>query len=430
MTIKAGTAPALPGDVLRPPEARSSPTATEKTRRRESSRGKVIDLIRSSGPISRVEIAQRAGLTQATISTLVRALLTEGIIVESGRGASTGGKPRMFLELNPSSRLGVGVHLGQDYITYIIADLAGRVVARRRVDGPGDTSPLTVVGRMSRDIAALIEESGADRLRIVGMGIATPGPLDRAAGTVRNAPSLSAWSDFPIRRALSSTTGLHCEFDNDATAAAIGEYWLGATEGYANYASVYMGSGIGSGIVMDGTIYQGVSSNVGEIGHVTVDAKGLPCPCGNIGCLELYASPEVVVARAAEAAARGELGIPLSGVISEDFAALGSAATGGNAIAAHLIRESAEYVASAVISMVNLLDLQLVVLAGSAFSTSGGFYVEAISGALSRRAMARAIHPVEVRLSVNGNDAAALGAATLVLQDRLSPRTLRSVSFA
>jgi predicted NBD/HSP70 family sugar kinase len=405
-------------------------TVIEKTRRRESSRGKIIDLVRSSGPISRVELAEKTGLTQATISTLVRTLLTEDIIVESGRGVSTGGKPRMFLELNPASRLGVGLHIGQDYITYIIADLRGHVVGRRRVDGPGDTSPLTVVSRMTRDIEALIAESGVDRTSIVGMGIATPGPLDRAAGTVRNAPSLETWSDFPIRRALTSTTGFHCEFDNDATAAAIGEYWLGATEGYANYASVYMGSGIGSGIVMDGTIYQGVSSNVGEIGHVTVDARGLHCPCGNIGCLELYASPKVVVAQAADAAARGELDIPLTGVISEDFAALGTAATDGNAVALRLMHDSAEYVASAVISMVNLLDLQLIVLAGSAFSTAGGFYVDIISEALSRRAMARAIHPVEVRLSVNGNDAAALGAATLVLQDRLSPRSLRSVSFA
>lgn len=417
-----------PSSVTPAPAAASS--ALEKTRRRESSRGRIIDLIRSNGPISRVELSEMTGLTQATISTLVRTLLTENIVVESGRAESTGGKPRRFLELNPASRLGIGAHIGQDYITYIIADLAGRVIARRRVEGPGDTSPLTVVSRMTRDIGALIEEAGVDRPSIVGMGIATPGPLDRTTGTVRNAPSLAAWSDFPIRRALSSTTGLHCEFDNDATAAAIGEYWLGATEGYVNYASVYMGSGIGSGIVMDGTIYQGVSSNVGEIGHVTVDARGLPCPCGNIGCLELYASPEVVVARAAEAAGRGELNIALTGLISEDFAAVGTAATDGDPTALRLIRESAEYVASAVISMVNLLDLQLVVLAGSAFATSGSFYVDIISEALSRRAMARAIHPVEVRLSVNGNDAAALGAATLVLQDRLSPRTLRSVSFA
>lgn len=405
-------------------------TGTQKTRRRESSRGKVIDLIRSSGPISRVELAEKTGLTQATISTLVRALLTENIIVESGRGESTGGKPRMFLELNPASRVGVGVHIGQDYITYIIADLRGHVIGRRRVDGPGNSSPLMVVSRMTKDIEALIVESGVNRSSIVGMGIATPGPLDRNAGTVRNAPSLEMWGDFPIRRALASTTGFHCEFDNDATAAAIGEYWLGATEGYENYASVYMGAGIGSGIVMDGTIYQGVSSNVGELGHVTVNARGLPCPCGNIGCLELYASPKVVVAQAAEEAARGNLGLPLTGVISEDFAALGTAATNGDATALRLMQDSAEYVASAVISMVNLLDLQLIVLAGSAFSTAGSFYVDSISTALTQRAMARAIHPVEVRISVNGNDAAALGAATLVLQDRLSPRTLRSVSFA
>lgn len=399
-------------------------------RPRESSRGKILDLIRISGPVSRVELADMTGLTQATISTAVRSLLNDGVVLEAGRGESTGGKPRMLLELNPVSRLGLGVHIGQDYITYVVADLSGRVVGRRRVSGPGDASPMTVVSRITEDIERLFDALAVDRESVVGMGLAAPGPLDRSAGAMIGAPSFREWTDFPLRRALSTTTGLHCEFDNDATAAAIGEFWLGATAGYTSYASVYMGSGIGAGIVMDGTIYQGVSSNVGEIGHVSVDANGLPCPCGNIGCLELYASPQVVVAQAADAVARGEITLPLTGIVSEDFAAVGTAANNGDPVALQLINRSADYVASAVISMVNLLDLQLIVLAGSAFATAGSFYVDTIASALDKRAMARAIHRVEVRMSVNGNDAAALGAATLVLQDRLSPRTLRSVSIA
>lgn len=399
-------------------------------RRRESSRGRIMDLIRMSGPISRVELAERTGLTQATISTIVRALLTEGIISESGRVESTGGKPRMLLELNPASRMGLGVHIGQDYITYVIADLSGKVLARQRAEGPGDASPMEITARVTRGVDALIAGAGIDRNSIVGLGLATPGPIDRAAGTVRGAPSLTGWTDFPLRRALSSTTGFHTEFDNDATAAAIGEYWLGATEGYGSYASVYMGSGIGAGIVMDGTIYHGVSSNVGEIGHVSVEARGPRCTCGNIGCLELFASPAAVVSQAAQAVQDGTLEVLLYGNVTEDFAAIGRAAEDGSPKALELIRSSAEYLAGAVVSMVNLLDLQLIVLAGSAFSSGGPIYVETISQAVSERAMVRDIHPVEVKLSVNGNDAAALGAATLVLQDRLSPRTLRSVSFA
>lgn len=403
---------------------------TEKTRRRASSKGRTLDLIRSSGPISRVELAELTGLTQATISTVVRELLADGVISETGRGESTGGKPRMQLEINPSSRLGIGVHIGQDYITYIVADLAGTAVGRKRVDGPGDASPITVVARMADDIESLIVGLNLDRSSIVGMGLAIPGPVDLVAGTVRDVPSLMGWSEFPIRTALATATGLQCEFDNDATAAAIGEYWLGATVDYGSYASVYMGSGIGSGIVIDGTIYHGVSGNVGEIGHVSVDARGPRCVCGNLGCLELYAGSAAIMEKATDAVRRGDLDIPLTGKTSVDFASLGTAATKGDPTAVALIEESADYLASAVLSMVNLFDLPLIVLAGNAFSTAGSIYVRTISRALTERAMVRDIHPVEVRMSVNGNDAAALGAATLVLQDRLSPRSLRSVAFA
>ncbi|PWC04647.1 ROK family transcriptional regulator [Mycetocola zhujimingii] len=401
---------------------------TEKIRRRASSKGRTLDLIRSSGPISRVELAELTGLTQATISTVVRELLTDGVISETGRGESTGGKPRMRLEINPASRLGIGVHIGQDYITYIVADLAGTVVGRKRVDGPGDDSPVSVVARMTDDIESLIVGLDLDRHSLVGMGLAMPGPIDRIAGTVRGVPSLLGWTEFPIRRALATTTGLQVELDNDATAAAIGEYWLGATVGYGSYASVYMGSGIGSGIVVDGTIYHGLSANVGEIGHVTVDARGPLCPCGNFGCLELFAGPRAIMNKATDAVARGELDIPLTGKTSVDFAALGTAAARGDATASALIQESADYMASAIVSMVNLFDLPLIVLAGNAFSTTGSIYVRTITRVLAERAMVRDIHPIEVRVSVNGNDAAALGAATLVLQERLSPRSLRSVA--
>ena len=403
---------------------------SEKTRRRASSKGRTLDLIRSSGPISRVELAELTGLTQATISTVVRELLADGVISETGRGESTGGKPRMQLEINPASRLGIGVHIGQDYITYIVADLGGTVVGRKRVDGPGDASPITVVVRMAEDIESLIVGLNLDRSSIVGMGLAIPGPVDLLAGTVRDVPSLMGWSEFPIRTALAKATGLQCEFDNDATAAAIGEYWLGATVDYGSYASVYMGSGIGSGIVIDGTIYHGLSGNVGEIGHLSVDARGPKCACGNNGCLELFAGPAAIMQRATDAVRRGDLDIPLTGKTSVDFASLGTAATKGEPAAVALIEESASFIASAVVSLVNLFDLPLIVLAGNAFATAGSIYVRTISGALAERALVRDIHPVEVRMSVNGNDAAALGAATLVLQDRLSPRSLRSVAFA
>ncbi|WP_166982646.1 ROK family transcriptional regulator [Paramicrobacterium fandaimingii] len=399
-------------------------------RRRGSSRGKILDLIRTTGPISRVELAEMTGLTQATISTSVRELLRDGLVSETGRGESTGGKPRTSLEINPAARLGIGLHIGRDYTTYIVADLAGTVVGRLRVAGVGDSEPESAITRMAEDIEQLLDGLDVDRGAIVGVGIATPGPLDRDAGAIMGAPALGAWTGFPLAATLSEATGFTCTFDNDATAAAIGEFWLGATGGYNTYASVYMGAGIGVGIVIDGTIYHGKQANVGELGHITVDAMGPTCACGNVGCVELYAGPQAVIDAAHEAVEHGELDMEFTGRITADFDRIADLALNGDATASAIFARSAEYLAAGIVSMVNLIDVQLVVLAGSAFQTIGSLYARTIAQRLGERAFARAVQTVDVRMSVNGTDAAALGAATLVLQDRLSPRSLASITLA
>lgn len=400
------------------------------SRRRGSSRGKILDLIRSTGPVSRVELAEMTGLTQATVSTCVRDLLHDGLVSETGRGASTGGKPRTSLEINPASRLGIGLHIGRDYTTYIVADLAGTVIGRLRVPGVGDSEPEPAIERMAADIEQLLSGLDVDRDAVVGIGVATPGPIDRNAGAIMGAPALAAWTGFPTAETLSEATGFTCTFDNDATAAAIGEFWLGATGDYNTYASVYMGAGIGVGIVIDGTIYHGQQANVGELGHVTVDAMGPTCTCGNVGCVELYAGPQAVVDAALDAVSRGDLEMAFTGQVTTDFARLADLAARGDATASAIFARSAEYLAAAVVSMVNLIDVQLIVLAGSAFQTLGSLYARTIAERLDERAFARAVQRVDVRMSVNGTDAAALGAATLVLQDRLSPRSLASITLA
>lgn len=402
----------------------------DKLGRRSSSKGTALDLIRSAGPISRVELAELTGLTQATISTVVRGLLTEGLVSEAGRSESTGGKPRTHLQIIPASRLSIGVHIGSDHITYVVTDLAGTVVGRTRGPGPGRTSPIETVATIAADVDRLIAGLDIDRGRVVGLGLVTPGPIDKQTGVIKNAPALDHWTDFPLARAVSTATGLPCVFENDATAAAIGEYWMGATSDHVTYATVYMATGIGAGIVMDGSIYHGVLSNVGELGHVSVDARGLVCPCGNIGCVELYAGPPAVIEKARRAVEDGRLELEFSGIVTRDFDAIATLAMAGDTTALALIEESAEYLASAVVSMVNLIDLHLIVLAGSAFSVAGSLYAKVLSEALAQRVLARSVQGVDVRISVNGNDAAALGAATMVLQENLSPRSLRAVTLA
>ncbi|MFS0704719.1 ROK family protein [Cellulomonas sp. 179-A 9B4 NHS] len=382
-----------------------------------SSRAAILDVIRAAGTISRVELTRATGLTAATVSTVVRRLLDEGLVVEAGRAESTGGKPRMLLRLDPYARYAVGVHLDHAGITYVIANLGGAVVARWRRPGAGADDPRDVVARIAAEVAATLARTGIDPALVLGVGVVSPGPISTSTGMTLTPPVMQHWAEFPLAAAIGDATGLPVLLDNDATAAAVGEYWSGGVATGAACATLYMGTGIGAGIVVDGTVYRGRSSNAGEIGHVCVALDGPACWCGSRGCVEAFAGPAAVVAQAAAA------GVDLPGRgVSEDFAALARAAARGDAEPMRLLRASAEYLGVAAQTLANVLDLDLVVLTGPSFALAGSLYLPAVQERLARGFFARGAHPVRVTISTHASEAAAVGGAALVLQSELAPR--------
>ncbi len=381
-----------------------------------SSRSAILDVIRAAGTISRVELTRATGLTAATISTVVRRLIDEGLVVEAGRAESTGGKPRMLLQLDPDARYAVGVHLDHSGITYVVANLGGQVVARWRRPGAGADDPRDVVARIAAEIDATVARIGVDPRRLLGVGVVSPGPLSTATGMTLAPPVMQHWADFPLAAAIEDAVGLPVLLDNDATAAALGEYWSGGVPTGAVCAALYMGTGIGAGIIVDGTVYRGRSSNAGEIGHVCIDVDGPPCWCGSRGCVEVFAGPSAVVARAAEA------GFVLPGrSVSEDFAAVARAAARGEDLPVRLLADSARYLAAAAQVLVNVLDLDLVVLTGASFALAGSLYLPVVQERLTA-SFARGTHDVRVTISSHASEAAAVGGAALVLQAELAPR--------
>ncbi|MBG6059446.1 putative NBD/HSP70 family sugar kinase [Cryobacterium sp. MP_M5] len=387
-----------------------------------TSRGIVLDLIRSEGPISRVELAERTGLTQATMSTVVRQLILDGLVLETGRSESTGGKPRVLLNINPDARFAVGVQLGADFITFVVTNLSGAVVGRTRTRGVGDGSPDRVIERIAERIGRLLASLDIATPLVAGIGIVAPGPLDLEAGRILAPPTLATWGDFPVRAALQRATGLPVTLDNDATAAAIGEFWGGTVANAAAHCTVYMGAGIGAGIVLGGTVYRGASSNAGELGQLWVDDPTGTTPGGTV---EDLAGPRAVAARARALIGAGHAaGFELSpdGDPFRDFDLIATAAVHGNPFALELIERSAGQLATAIVNLANILDLDSVVLAGPSFATAGSLYLTAAVTRLEQRFFARARHPVDVRLSAHVADAAAVGGAALILQQELSPR--------
>lgn len=386
-----------------------------------TSRGVVLDLIRTRGPISRVQLATATGFTQATISNVVRQLTGDGLVVESGEKKYTGGKPRVMLTLNPRARYALGIQLGADSTTYVVIDVMGDVVGRVREHGLRDARPDDVVPLLAAHAGNLLETLAIPRSIVVGVGVAAPGPLDLERGSIVGAPTMEAWRDFPVREEVEKFLGLPTVLDNDATCAAVGEFWGGNTADSLAHCTVYMGAGIGAGIVVGGSVYRGASSNTGEIGQLRARTA-----TGSMGTVEDVAAPRAVAAAARAAIAEGrETSIHLSRGEDpfDDFTAVASAASRGDALGRELILASAECLADAVLALADILDLDSVALAGPSFAVAGPLFLLTIQRRLAEEFSARAQHFVRVSLSHHVVDAAAVGAATLVLQRELAPRT-------
>ncbi|WP_345138000.1 ROK family transcriptional regulator [Dactylosporangium darangshiense] len=386
------------------------------------SRALIVDLIRSSGPISRVELVNATGLTQPTISNIVRRLIDDGVVRETGDTVATRGKPRSMLVINSRAAYGVGIHVGADTLTCVVTDTRGGTVGRQLVAAPADGRPESVAARLATLYHDVTNGLGLPPQSVAGMAVVGPGPVDVARGRFVALPGPQRPAGLDLAHALTGRLGVPVLVDSDAGAAAVGEFWGRQVSRERTFGCLYMNSGIGSGVVLDGALHRGASSNAGKLGHVSVVRDGEPCHCGNRGCLEQYAAPHVVVARArAERGLADRLGIRPDDPDARAFDVLARAAIYGDERARALVDESAALLAEGALALANLWDIDTLVLAGPGFAVAGSIYVTEIRRRLAERAFAREVHEVRVDLSSNPRDSAAIGGAALVLQASVAP---------
>jgi predicted NBD/HSP70 family sugar kinase len=326
--------------------------------------------------------------------------------------------------LNLLARYAVGLSLDDARLTYVVTDLGGNVVGQLVSPGIDRSPPSVVVVRIADELAQLFLDLDIPVADVVGVGVAGAG-LDIRGGAERLSLTAGEWESFALQEALESATGLPTVRDNDAACAALGQFWVGRIPATDDFATLYMSNGFGLGLVSSGSLSRGASSNVGEIGHMVLEMDGPPCWCGSRGCLEMLAAPRAVVARAmADAQLAEELSITGGDRhLRHDFEAIARGGARGEERCLTLIEDSARYVAAAMLSVVNLLDLDRLYLAGPGFADAGAIYVRHIRDAVSASARTRAVHGVVVELSDPGLDAAAVGAASLALQYALTPHT-------
>ncbi|MBG6239468.1 putative NBD/HSP70 family sugar kinase [Mycetocola sp. CAN_C7] len=382
----------------------------------------VLDTIRRTRDgLSRVEIAQQTGLSAQTVSNVSRRLLDSGIIVEGGQQIKGVGKPRTILQLDPTGCFAIGVHIDPAVITYVMLDLDGRVVARSSTRTPSDVRPERVIDEMSESVENLIVSSAVERERILGVGIAAPGPVDLDRGVVLDPPLLEGWHVVALRNALAEATGLLVLLEKDVTAAAVAELWTSKAHERDDFMFFYYGTGVGVGLALGHEVVRGATKNSGDAGHIIVDPGGAVCSCGRRGCLGDAIMPKRLVELALE---RGVLAPTEREAPDVDGALveLAERAAAGDEGAARIFQNLAECVAVAVVTIANLLDLDRVVFGGPYWAPVSRLVMARLPDLINSSPALVTTHPVAIAESTAGDDVAAVGAACLVLDNVLSPR--------
>lgn len=249
----------------------------------------VIEAIRTNGALSRAAIARLTALSTQTISNIVEELEREELLCAQATLKGARGQPAVPYSINPDGGYSIGLQLDHQLAVGVITDLSGTVRARieRRIDRPTPAQAMPLLAAIAGD---LMRKFRFDRNRLLGIGMAMPGPFDVEGMTSVGPTALPGWQDFPVAEELQRLTGIPVTVENDATAAAIGERLYGVARNLSSFVYLFIGTGLGAGLFLDGHLYKGSRHNAGEIGHMIVKPGGLECGCGKRGCLERYVS--------------------------------------------------------------------------------------------------------------------------------------------
>jgi glucokinase len=318
----------------------------------------------------------------------------------------------------------IGVDLGGTNLRIAAVDERGTLLEKTTTGTQVARGRDYVIGEMCEAIRATATKFSS--LALAGIGIGVPGIIDMDTGMLRESPNLPGWHDYPVRDEIERRLGTKVILENDANSAALGEKWLGAAREYRDMLMLTLGTGVGGGLVLHGRIWHGMRGMAGEPGHITVQPDGLPCPCGNRGCLEQYASATAVLRMAREAIAQGTS--PMLARASEENAEFGAnvvyqMVVQGDAVAHEIFRRVGWALGIGLADLINLLNLPIYVIGGGVANAWEAFFPALLEEVRKRSFVFRATAPESpspgrktvITRALLGSDAGLFGAARLPL---------------
>jgi predicted NBD/HSP70 family sugar kinase/biotin operon repressor len=378
--------------------------------RRQTSRERIVGVLRHRGPLSRADIGRHLSLSRATVSAVLNDLLAEGYVIEEALDRTRvptahTGRPPLIVRLDRSAGAALGIDFGKRHLRVALADLGHQILAERTVEMDSDHHAAHGMEIAAGLVEEVLEEAAVARSAIVGVGMGLPGPVNQVSGELGSSTILPGWVGIRAEQAMTKRLGLPVHVDNDANLGALAEWTWGAAVGCANVAYLKVATGIGAGLILDGRQFRGAGGTAGEIGHTIIDPNGPVCRCGNRGCLETLVGASALL----------ELLRPALGPLTLHEVLVKAEA--GDAACRRVIADAGSAIGSAAATLCNLFNPERIVVGGD-LGMAGELLVSPIRDALQRAAIPSAAADVEVVSGLLHERAEVLGAIALILRGR------------
>lgn len=381
----------------------------------------VLNTIRHHAPLSRAEVAKFTGLNRSTVSQIINALLERKLVQETILQSDRIGRPGLLLELNPSGGFAIGIEIGVNFISLVVTDFLANVLWRQRRKSDARDSVDTILERAYEMTEEGLRRGYALNLQPLGIGLGVPGLVDLKHGELMFAANLG-WSNVPLTKLWSQRFDLPVFVDNEAKAAAVGEFYFGTARGENNFIFLNAGVGLGAGIMIDGELFRGSHGFASEVGHMIMNPGGELCGCGKHGCWETQVSPLAVIRHFRETLSQG---VPSTVLLAADndmdnivFETIANAALQGDNAALIAMNEVGEQLGLGIANLVNIFNPKMVILGGE-LNYASEILLPVVREVVKKYAMQLETQDLVISASAHGRDACVMGAVALVLDDIL-----------
>ncbi len=386
----------------------------------------VLRLLWREHQISRAEISRQLDLSRSTVTEIIKDLLQTGLVAEVGSGESSGGRKPILLQFQDDAKVILGIDIGATHVSVAMTNLRGKLLFWKEKDFPvrEDSDGTHKLINELCDESLSSQNMGYDKL--LSMGVSVPSPVDPIRPEYLSETIIPAWHGKSGLERLREKYRVPVYLDNDANLGALAEHWWGAGKGVNDLIYIKISNGIGAGYIFGGKLYRGSKGIAGEMSHMPIDPNGRLCGCGLRGCLGTVISAWALKERVRILSSL----YPDSPLVNGDLRIIDieDAALNYDPLAIQIVNEATNYLTSAITSLVNLMNPELIILGGS-LSRLGELVLNPIQEKIDSSALVSSVSKTKLIPSALGSKGIAIGAATLAIEQAFTdPKILRENS--